>query len=216
MMTSQEEELVRRELGRDDDDGVVSIIRSGQNAENRVTVRSLKTLKPTIWLCDEVINGFMNWHNKRHQTNCQMTGSHLQHYAFTTMFVEQLYRFGYDGVRSWTNRVPGQDLWKFKTVLFPINRNNCHWMMAVAFMDERCVRYYDSLDYGEGESPQKRYTEMILRYLRFEHYERHRRQMDQWNEEVVATPKQKNGYDCGAFVCAFAEHIFDQKPMEFS
>jgi Ulp1 family protease len=98
-----------------------------------------------------------------------MTGGHIQHYAFTTMFVEQLYRFGYDGVRSWNNRVPGNDLWKFKTVLFPINLHSCHWMMAVAFMDERCVRYYDSLDYGEGESPQKRYTEMILRYLWFKH-----------------------------------------------
>jgi Ulp1 family protease len=28
--------------------------------------------------------------------------------------------------------------------------------------------------------------------------------------------QHEKGYDCGAFVCAFAEHLFLDKPMEFT
>jgi hypothetical protein len=44
-------------------------------------------------------------------------------------------------------------------------------MLAVAFMEEKCIRFYDSMDYAKLrlKSPYNKYVDWILMYLKEEH-----------------------------------------------
>ena len=92
-------------------------------------------------------------------------------------------------------------------------------MLAVAFMEEKRIRFYDSMDYTklQSKSPYKKYVGWILMYLKEEHRRKHGTDLEGWQDgEHVPTPMQDNGDDCGVFVCTFAEHIMFDRPMEFS
>ena len=39
--------------------------------------------------------------------------------------------------------------------------------------------------------------------------------IDEWETCIETVPLQNNGYDCGVFVCKFAEFICEQLPFKF-
>jgi sentrin-specific protease 1 len=101
----------------------------------------------------------------------------------------------------------GKDIFNLNKIIFPINQNNQHWTIAVVFMQEHKIQYYDSLG-GSG----KHYLHTLLRYLQDEHLDKKRTPMpspELWNLVPCTedTPRQLNGYDCGAFTCMFADFI---------
>jgi len=58
----------------------------------------------------------------------------------------------------------------------------------------------------------------ILTYLTEEYYERFRSVMDidPWQLLTAKCPSQKNGVDCGVFVCVFAEYLSRNAPFNFT
>ena len=225
-LTKEEQDVVDEATTKPNSREVICTIGTGDS----VTVKSLKSLLPGTWVNDEVINGYLKFLDLQHKTICEQTGStksHVFNSFFMTKHTESLVRpdkdamelgLDYKLVKRWAKKVPGKDLFKLDKILFPINRKQCHWSLAVAFMKEKCVRYYDSMPYKEGNSPCHYYVDKIVKYLQAEFLHKHKGEgeLEAPKIENFKTPKQQNGNDCGVFVCAFAEHILLNKPMEFS
>jgi sentrin-specific protease 1 len=120
----------------------------------------------------------------------------------------------YEAVRRWSKIVPGKDLWNLSNIVFPINVTDQHWMMVVASMEEKRIRFYDSMG---STSSYKKYVHWVKLYLQEEYKDKHRQDLTGWPDgKYCQTPTQENGYDCGVFVCAFTEHILFDKPIEFT
>ena len=71
------------------------------------------------------------------------------HY-FSTHFMAKLLernRYSYSRVKNWSKKF---NIMKQNKVFFPINITNSHWTLAVAFIQEKRIIYYDSMG-GNGE-----------------------------------------------------------------
>jgi sentrin-specific protease 1 len=116
----------------------------------------------------------------------------------------QVYK--YEGVKSWTagrKSKPGVDIFAYRRVIMPINRGNSHWAMAMIDMEERKVYFLDSLR-GNGSDVIKH----LIQYLKDEWKDKKGGELP-WTFTAGVSPdtlpRQQNGVDCGAFVCAFGE-----------
>jgi hypothetical protein len=130
----------------------------------------------------------------------------------SSFFYTRLMREGYDfpgydfpGVRRWSKSGSTPvDIFAFEKVLIPINYRKFHWALIVVNNLLRTLAYYDScrsLGFtGEHQ------MEQVGKYLHDEHLDKKGTPLPQ-AYRVVAAPadlaQQKNGHDCGAFVCAF-------------
>jgi Ulp1 protease family, C-terminal catalytic domain len=79
-------------------------------------------------------------------------------------------------------------------VFFPINVGRSHWVCAVAFMQLRQIKFFDSLGADGME-----YMEHLLHYLRDEHLDKKKEPLpsaDEWKLvpcDPSTTPQQMNG-----------------------
>lgn len=111
----------------------------------------------------------------------------------------------------------GKDIFNLNKIVFPINQGNSHWTLAVAFMEEQRIQFYDSMG-GNG----MHYLRDLLRYLQDEHHAKKKGSgtpplptADTWTLVPCTrdTPRQLNGYDCGVFACMFADFIAKDCPL---
>ena len=114
------------------------------------------------------------------------------------------------------------DVFRFEMLLFPINCNNQHWILAVINLNERQFQCYDSQG-GKHEQV----LAHLRQWLQDEHRARKDSQLDLSSWEDVfypvsllptstAMPAQTNGKDCGVFVCKLAEHLALGYLVEFT
>ena len=103
-------------------------------------------------------------------------------------------------------------------VFFPINIGGSHWTLVIAYIQEKKIQYRDALG-----APGKKYTSAVRQYLIDEMRDKKgvvmtQAQQDEWVIEPTPddTPQQENGYDCGMFVCMFADFILQNLPMKFT
>jgi sentrin-specific protease 1 len=90
-----------------------------------------------------------------------------------------------------------------------------HWTLVAADFSAGTLTYYDS--FGS-------YNKTVLADIRsyIEQLYEHRRPsspLPEMNFQKGNTPRQMNGYDCGAFVCRFSETLLkgeDLNPSSFS
>ena len=77
-------------------------------------------------------------------------------------------------------------------------------------MSEKCVRFYDSLSGGKIK-----YGTTILSWVKDECKKLGltAEASEGWTTEVVKTPQQRNGVDCGVFTIAAAEMVMLGSPM---
>jgi hypothetical protein len=94
----------------------------------------------------------------------------------------------------------GKDIFQLDKVLFPINVGAMHWVCAVAFMQDKKIRFYDSL----GDSGRD-YLEALFRYIKDEHKDKKKcdlTDVDDW--ELIPctrdTPRQHNGAYTHSFI----------------
>ena len=193
------------------------IIKDGCNSVSR---DSMTTLKPRKWLNDEVINYFLKVYlTKRDKVMCQEDPHRKRSHFFCTFFVTTLLnernncgsvrgRYNYNSVKRWSKNVPGEDIFKLKYLIFPINAGYSHWSSIIVFMEKKLIQFYDSLF---GAQTTNLHLEGIFRYLKDEHMSKKREHLDvsKWRLEgnSASTPVQENGYDCGVFTCMYAENV---------
>ena len=82
-------------------------------------------------------------------------------------------------------------------------------------MRQKKIQYYDSM-----AAPGTAYLRHLLQYLQDEMQHKKKEKLDTSEWTLVGTtddtPQQMNGYDCGVFVCANAECLSFERPLNFS
>ena len=166
--------------------------------------RSMQTLRPGIWLNDEVINYFLkNCLKNRDIKKCAKEQGRRRSHFFNSFVVQTMFdeenrsrklrgRYNYKNVKKWSNKVPGKDIFNLKYIFCPINLDNMHWTVAVIFMEDKRIQYYDSL----GATDVKK-LEGLLQYVKDEYRAKNGKEMDAMEWELVSctrdTPRQRNG-----------------------
>ena len=192
---------------------------------DQVTRKSMQKLWPRVWLNDEVVNFFLkNCLRSREEEHGNNTNQKRSHF-FNSFFMQNLFdekngnanqkgRYNYRNVKTWYRNLPGKNIFNLERIFFPANVNSNHWTLTVVFMEEKRIQYYDSLN-KEGGNGEK-YLNGILAYLQDEHKRQFKSDMDISGWSLVPstkeTPQQtkyndENVYDCGVFVCLFADFI---------
>lgn len=134
-------------------------------------------------------------------------------YAFNTFFYLALSNYGHEKVCRWTKNV---DIFSKKKIFIPIHlEEENHWCLACIDFEEKSIKYYDSLG-GRNFKCLK----LILQYLVFEHFHKKKKEFlpNGWSLKNMTTqcPQQSNLWDCGVFVCTFAEYLARDEHFNFS
>uniref|UniRef100_A0A3P9MD41 Ubiquitin-like protease family profile domain-containing protein n=1 Tax=Oryzias latipes TaxID=8090 RepID=A0A3P9MD41_ORYLA len=177
----------------------------------RITQRDLATLQEGGWLNDEVINFYLSLIMER----CSGEPSRLKVYSFSTFFFPKLRGGGQAGghaaVKRWTKTV---DLFLFDLILVPLHLG-VHWAMAVIDFRSKTVKSYDSMGQRHDDI-----CSLLLHYIKEEHKAKKGKELDsaKWtigSLKACEIPQQKNGSDCGVFVCKYADFIAKEKSFTF-
>lgn len=96
-------------------------------------------------------------------------------------------------------------------VIFPINLDQYHWVIAVAYMVKQVLLFWDS----KGSSGERQIAH-IMRYLEDEHLDKKGCNLpDGWSSTYDSRVLQKGGVHCGAFVCTAIYQLLRGQSLNF-
>ena len=165
----------------------------------------LACLKSGQCLNDEVINFFGYMLNEYDIRMCEGNPDRKRIYFTTSGFMKKIFtepgKYVYANVQRWTKKI--ETIFDLEKIIMPIH-NEFHWTLAIVFVQNRQVIYFDSMGKGD-EGPI--YLDVIRKWLLDESKisEFHKIANDfveaDWKFKVSEnTPQQMNGIDCGLFV----------------
>jgi hypothetical protein len=168
------------------------------------------------WLNDSIINFFGGLLRVIGENSLRGRGPKALGWIFSSFFYTRLIqdttRYDYPGVERWTKTV---DVFAYERLIFPINRGNTHWALAVIDTRNLTVTYYDSLR-GMGADV----CATLIRWINDEHLAKKKSPLPNVYKEAPAPndlARQRNGYDCGVFVCiSMLSLLFDKIPTAAS
>ncbi|AAW46437.2 conserved hypothetical protein [Cryptococcus deneoformans JEC21] len=170
---------------------------------SEVEAGSLRRLKPSTWLDDEVMNAYCDLMCSRFKDGKAGRKVHSLNSFFYGKLVDQGYAAG--RLKRWTKKI---DIFSLDVLIFPINQGNMHWTACAINFAKKRIEYYDSMgDYGNAR---KQVFRKVRGYVEAEHKEKKGRAMDWegWHDYFNKnTPQQNNGSDCGVFSCQTLEMI---------
>eukprot|EP01127_Copromyxa_protea_P021974 TRINITY_DN7698_c0_g1_i1.p1 TRINITY_DN7698_c0_g1~~TRINITY_DN7698_c0_g1_i1.p1 ORF type:complete len:596 (-),score=98.04 TRINITY_DN7698_c0_g1_i1:72-1859(-) len=169
-------------------------------------------LKPCVWLNDEISNFFFQLLAERSQNDKTLPKIHV----FNTFFYQNLSNRGngyaYNRVARWTK---DKDIFALDKIFIPVHVHGNHWCLAVLNIRDKRIEYYDSM----GNSNPK-CIENLKKYLLDEHKSKKGEDLDIDTYDVYSPgpdcPQQTNVYDCGVFMCKFADYHSRDLPLTFS
>ena len=169
-----------------------------------VTLESFSSLAPSTWLNDEVMTSYFKLIYDRDIALCQKTEGRRRSYIYPTHFFQRLlneghmkssleFKYSYDGVKSWSKRVPGKDIFTLDKIFFPHNPSRLHWNFVVAYIQEKRIEIYDSMGNGGCEPPR-----LIMKYIKDEHQAKKGIPLPNAQSWTLVTrhptqPRQRNG-----------------------
>lgn len=211
----------RRPLTADEEQTVESALGPGPEGELLAELlnvpvhrRDMRTLRPMQWLNDEVVNYYFKLLLKRANDDggAQLPTSFTHNTHFYPKLAETDKGYNYAGVRRWTKKV---DIFAKQLLLVPINQSNMHWTLAVVNFESKRFEYFDSLLGDAGEV-----LAVLRKYVTDESLDKKGAAMDlsEWRDAVhkAGVPRQRNGYDCGVFMCQNADYISQGGALDFS
>ncbi len=196
----------------------------------------MRKLQEGVWLDDAVINFYIRVCLREHDKElCHINGNKQLHF-FSMQFISLMWndrlknkadkwKMEYNNVEKWSKNVPGGKLFKLKYVFCPINFENKHWACAVILMGKKHIKYYDSVNHAYTKwrkMKNKPFVPDILAGL-VEYLKREAEKVDkvilpdkEWTIAIMAeTPFQKNGSNCGIFVCVLCNLYSKDCPIKF-
>lgn len=160
-------------------------------------------METELFLNDEIINNYMELITNRSPDTV---------YTFNTFFFLALSTQGYNRVDRWTKHV---DIFSKKKIIIPIHIiEEKHWVLVCVNFEKKIIEFYDSLG-GDGYDLMK----VIVSYLLSEGASKKNIHfcLDNWRlKNITDCPQQENYWDCGVFVCMFAEHLARDAPFNFT
>ena len=177
----------------------------------------IRCLEPTGWLNDEVVNFFMGLLQARNDGATEADALPRCHF-FPSHFYTKLCGTGayeYARVKRWTKNV---DVFAKDLLICPIHwlrADGDHWTLAVVNLLENRFEYFDSLRGGDGGV-----LANLRRYMKDVHLEKRKDSWDDtgWTDHIwdAGTPRQRNGFDCGVFMCKTADYYAQDAHLDFS
>ena len=208
-VTEQQKLQIRQALGPGPPSEVLVKSVRGKNSSgamlfDTVNRENMQTLKPGEWLSDPVVNHFFKHALKGiDQLLCSNDSSRRASLFFSSFFLQKAFdeqsakasrrgKFRYNLISKWIKE--GIDLFEMEHLFFPYNYNQAHWGLAVVFVQQRCINWYDSLGWvKEGR------MEGLLELMEYEWvglgYEDEYGDFNSsdWKLQVVDVPRQIGG-----------------------
>ncbi|XP_029341368.1 sentrin-specific protease 1-like [Acyrthosiphon pisum] len=153
------------------------------------------------WFTDNDINRYMDLITQRSPDTV---------YAFNTFFYTKLCDINNKSVHRWTKQI---DIFAKKILFIPIHMEN-HWCLVCVCFQQKSIQYYDSFGAKNSISMQR-----ILKYLEKELRDKKRQYFDRDGWELINVnncPRQTNNWDCGVYICMYAEYISRGAQLNFS
>ena len=176
------------------------------NGSESVKRKSMITLRPKTWLNDEIISYYLKVAlTTRDDFFCKQDSNRKRNYFYNSYFMQNLLDeyndidpncrgiYNYAKVSTWGRKCPGGDIFKLKHIFVPINIEHVHWALAVIYMEEKKICWYDSL-HNTDEVRLK----ALLQYLKDEHRNIHKEELEDKNEWTLILgcfancPQQEN------------------------
>jgi Ulp1 family protease len=178
---------------------------------------------PGAWLNDEIINAYFKLLQRRNVSE-RIAGLRVPRiFVVSTFLYEKLTEpkgadrqreYDFSNVARWARRT-GMKIAEYDRIFFPINVGENHWILVVAFVNEKVVQAYDSFGHSQWEV-----SNTILRYLQDEWAQQHEgASLQGWSVSLDAVsdlPMQTNNFDCGVFVCMYADYLSENLPFTFT
>ncbi|KAH7725667.1 sentrin/sumo-specific protease [Aphelenchoides avenae] len=179
-----------------------------------VSLKDLGTIMPKQFLNDVAINAYMDMITARSHEYSFLP----KVYNFSTFFYESLSSNGYAAVRKYTRRVR---IFEHDLLLVPMHdRAQWHWTLAAIDLKRKRVTHYDPL---EADANAELYTPACLgvlrNYLKSECEDKLSQtfDFDGWTfDNAKDVPRQRNDFDCGVFVCQYADCLSRDQPIRFN
>lgn len=215
-LTPQQLAIVSKIVSNPDASRVIT-----SNYQIDLTVRDFKTLRPSKWLNDNIIDYYFN----------MISDQNPKYYSWTSHFYTTLKQKGYQGVKRWAKRRK-LNVFEKSLVFIPINISSTHWALATVDNKAKTIAYYDSLnsvssnqqleDDSNDEIYQPRFTglELIKTYMKGEAERLELANSVDVDEYQllpnIKVPQQQNGFDCGVFTCICAYYLSTGRPLTYS
>lgn len=193
----------------DDDDGECKLT---------ITYKSMSRLDKKGYLNNEVINSYMMLLNKR------ANNKNSNYYFFNSFFrialmgdneFNQSYKFEdhpYTPINVQGFIGKKKTLFNFDKVFIPSNVRKNHWTLTVIDLNEHQIEYFDSLNGDIAENFSKRLQEYIQHHATL----CKRKCKKKWKiVHQKQIPQQANKYDCGVFLCKYADYLSDNLDLRF-
>ena len=107
-------------------------------------------------------------------------------------------------------------------MFFPINISGIHWVLITVNIQEKRINYLDSLvTSANTDAYCVDFTDRIRNYLKQE-WEKNKIKEPWVDKDWITkfpkevTPQQKNGSDCGVYVCMFMDYYLEGKKLSFT
>lgn len=158
----------------------------------------LQRTKDGSMLNDKIINVYFELLAKHSKTPM---------YVFSTFFYTTLSKKGVEWVQRWTSSA---NIFENRLIYIPVYVPG-HWMFVAFDVREMVLEHYDSMG--------NVYTDVVLRileYLRSEWNRIYGRKLSVCVRIKRKIPLQRNGRDCGVFVCMFGRYRLDGDGCWFS
>jgi sentrin-specific protease 1 len=106
--------------------------------------------------------------------------------------LEKRGKYNYNQVNHRSRKVPGGNIFNLKYIFVPINLDNSHRTLAVIFMEDKRIQYYDSMGCTD-----KAKLVGLLEFMKDEYFKHIGEEMDDTDWKLVSctrdTPWQRNG-----------------------
>jgi sentrin-specific protease 1 len=176
-----------------------------------VTRHQFTKLSGQNWLCCGNIDFFTRMLQEENEKNNKI--KRKSYFAETTLMTYVLDKssYGYPKAKKLTRKV---DVFQQNMLFVPVNINNLHWILVVAYMRDKLIVSYDSM-VGKDRGL---YRDLVLEFLVEEKKDKGSPvsfEPSEWTltEGGNHVPKQVGVFDCGVFVCMATEFLANQLPL---
>lgn len=161
-----------------------------------------RIFKLNRWLTDRVIYVYFMEITMRSNNTIRI---------FDSFFLNSVTR---DYQRIFRTHVKSESVFKYEKLLF-IGHNDKHWVLYVVDIIKKTLTIYDSMSSIRNDLP---IIFGIFQYLTMESLLSPDYKMDynEWSIIEGVCPKQTNSDDCGVYVCANAEFISRNLPLDYT
>lgn len=170
----------------------------------RIEIKSIRALSGKGFLNDSIIGFFLD----------RIVERNRKVFAFHTGF--KLDR-DYSLLKNYTKKLKPLTLFDMDVLLFPTHVQPMHWTLIVVFMNKKEITYFDSYK-SYNHALVKDSLQGVRRYLEAESNDKKTPiNFSEWKIGFAKKrPTQENGYDCGVFVCMYAEYASKNMKFDFS